>query len=139
MEANLTITPSIAIVLKKDLPMVLVGNICACIGTGIININSQIIGHDITTSDLLYKAITKIPIVVLNENKLGMAEVIRRARRNKLDFVLYDKHAVHATDYNQYENDIKGTKQEEREILGVGIVGESKSVKNVTGDFPLLR
>ena len=131
--------PSIAIVLRKDLPIGLVGNICACIGTGIINIDNQIIGHDITTDDLVYKAITKIPIVVLNENKLGMAEVIRRAKRNKLDIVLYDKHAVRATDYDQYENDIKSTKPEEREILGVGIIGESKSVKNVTGDFPLLR
>jgi len=130
---------SISIVLKKDLPIGLVGNICACIGTGIVNINNQIIGHDITTNDLLYKAITKIPIVVLIENKLGIAEVIRRAKRNKLDFVLYDKHAVRATDYDQYENDIKATKSEEREILGVGIIGEAKNVKNVTGDLPLLR
>lgn len=131
--------PSIAIVLKKDLPAGLIGNICACIGTGLININNEIIGYDIATDDTLYKAITKIPIVVLNENKLGMAEVIRRARRNKLDVVLYDKHAVRATDYDQYARDIQTTKPAEREILGVGVIGESKSVKNVTGDFPLLR
>src|SRR3989344_2152004 len=106
--------PSIAIVLKKDLPIGLVGNICACLGTGLINVNSEIIGHDIETDDLLYKAITKIPIVVLNENKLGIAEVIRRTKRNKLDFILYDKHAVGARDYDEYENDIKATSAEHR-------------------------
>lgn len=130
---------SIAIILKKDLPIGLVGNICACLGTGIINLNNEIIGHDIATDDLLYKAITKIPIVVLNENKLGISEVIRRAKRNKLDLVLYDKHAVGAKDYNQYESDIKATPTENREILAIGIVGEQKSVRNVIGDLPLLR
>ena len=130
---------SIAIVLKKDLPIGLVGNICACIATGIVNINKEIIGHDIDAGEILYKAITKIPIVVLNENKLGIAEIIRRAKRNKLDLVLYDKHAVRATDYNQYEKDIKGTKSEDREIFGVGIIGQEKVVRNVIGDLPLLK
>jgi hypothetical protein len=130
---------SVAIILKKDLPIGLAGNICACLATGIINLNSQIIGHDIVAADLVYKAITKVPIVVLNENKLGINEVIRRAKRNKLDFVLYDKHAVRATDYDQYGRDIQATKPEEREILGIGIIGEQKNVRNVIGDLPLLK
>ncbi|HLG23723.1 MAG TPA: DUF2000 family protein [Candidatus Nanoarchaeia archaeon] len=130
---------SIAIILKKDLPVGLVGNICACLGTGIMKVDSRIIGHDIKTEDLLYKAITKIPIVVLNVNKLGIPEVIRRAKRNKLDFVLYDECAVGARDYNQYENDLKATSTENREILGIGVIGELSAVRKVTGDLPLVK
>jgi len=130
---------SIAIVLKKDLPVGLIGNICACLGTGILNSHSEIIGHDIITDDLLYKAITKIPIVVLSENKLGIKEVIRRAGQNKLDLILYDKNAVGATDYYQYESDIKESLPESREILGIAIIGEEDGVKKTTGDLPLLK
>jgi hypothetical protein len=130
---------AIAIVLKKDLPVGLVGNICACLGTGILNINRDIIGQDIVTPDLVYKAITQIPIVVLTENKLGMNEVIRRARHNRLEFVLYDKLAVGATDYIQYGEDIKKTAPDNREILGIAMVGEEEAVKKVTGDLPLLK
>ncbi|MBI1935918.1 DUF2000 domain-containing protein [Candidatus Woesearchaeota archaeon] len=130
---------SIAIIIKKELPIGLTGNICACLATGIMNLNNQIIGHDIVAEDITYKAITKVPIVVLNENKLGINEVIRRAKRNKLEFVLYDRHAVGASDYNGYETDIKSTPEEAREILGVGLIGEQKSVRNVIGDLPLLK
>ncbi|MBT3405208.1 DUF2000 domain-containing protein [archaeon] len=138
METNNMEDKSIAIILKKELPKGLVGNICACLSTGITNLNPSIIGTDISAKDIILKAITKIPIIILEENKLGIKEVLKRARKNDLDFVLYDRLAVGAVNYEEYAKKIV-QREGEMETLGIAIIGDKLSVKKVIGDLPLMR
>lgn len=91
---------NIAIVLKKGLPTGLVGNICACLATGITHINPDINGEDFMAHGLTYRGITKVPIVVVTENQLGISEVLKRCINKKIDFVLYDEKAIKETSYN---------------------------------------
>ena len=79
---------SIALVLKKDLPTGLVGNICACLATGLTGIDPEINGEDFEAQGLTYRGITKVPIVVVTENQLGIDEVLKRCIKRKIDFVL---------------------------------------------------
>src|SRR6266545_2474864 len=98
---------AIAIVVKKDLPKGLLGNICACLATGIVTLDPAVMGHDIDAGEVAYKAITKVPIVVLEEGARGIKEVRARAAKAGLPFVLYDKLAVGATDYDHYARAIQ--------------------------------
>lgn len=130
---------SIAIILKKDQPKGLVGNICACLATGIMKINPDIIGPDFEAHGLMYRGITNIPIVVVTENALGINEVLKRCIKKKMNFVLYDGKAIKETSYSNYMKVVQLNPPENREILGIGVIGESDKVRKIIGDLPLLR
>lgn len=130
---------SIAIVLKKDLPTGLVGNICACLTTGLTSINPDIVGEDFEAQGLTYKGITKVPIVVVTENKLGINEVLKRCIKRKIDFVLYDEKAIDETSYLNYMKGVQENPPENRVILGIGVIGEPDQVRKIIGDLPLLK
>ena len=131
--------PSISIILKKDLPQGLIGNICACLATGITKLNPDIIGPDFEAQGLLYRGITKAPIVVVTENTLGINEVLKRCIKKKMDFVLYDGKAIRETSYLNYMKVVQLNPPENREILGIGVIGEQDKVRKIIGDLPLLR
>ena len=131
--------PSISIILKKDLPTGLIGNICACLATGITHINHEIIRQDFEAQGLTYKGITKAPILVVTENVLGIDAVLKRCIKRGIDFVLYNKRAVNERSYLGYMKAVKQMPLEDREILGIGIIGDQKIVKKIIGDLPLLK
>lgn len=131
--------PSIAIILKKDLPTGLVGNICACLATGITHINPDIIGPDFEAPGLTYRGITNVPVVVVTENALGIDEVLKRCIKKKMDFVLYDEKAIKETSYLNYMKVVQKNPPENRSILGIGVIGEQDKVRKIIGDLPLLR
>jgi hypothetical protein len=129
---------SIAIVLKQNLPRGLSGNICACLATGVAALDPGILGEDIRAPDVVYKAITRIPILILEERN-GMEEIRARAEKNGLEFVMYDKLAAGASDYDQYAKDILATASGARDILGIAVTGDRERVKKVIGDLPLVK
>lgn len=131
--------PSIAIVLKKDLPSGLIGNVCACLATGITQLNPDINGPDFEAHGLTYRGITKVPIVVVTENALGMDEILKRCIKKKMDFVLYDEKAIKERSYSNYTKVVKLNPPEKRVILGIGVIGKSDRVRKIIGDLPLLR
>ncbi|MBT3284073.1 DUF2000 domain-containing protein [Candidatus Bathyarchaeota archaeon] len=130
---------SIAIILKRDLPSGLIGNVCACLATGITGINPDINGPDFEAHGLTYKGITKVPIVVVTENALGIDEVLKRCVKRKMDFVLYDGKAIKERSYSNYMKVVKLNPPEKREVLGIGVIGEPDRVRKIIGDLPLLR
>lgn len=130
---------SIALILKKDLPTGLVGNICACLATGLTHINPEINGEDFEAQGLTYRGITKVPIVVVTENQLGIDEVLKRCLKRKIDYVLYDEKAIKETSYLNYMKVVQKNPPENREILGIGLIGEPDRVRKIIGDLPLLR
>jgi len=130
---------SIALILKKDLPTGLVGNICACLATGLTHINSDINGEDFEAYGLTYRGITKVPIVVVTENQLGIDEVLKRCVKKKIDYVLYDEKAIKETSYLNYMKVVQKNPPENRVILGIGVVGEEGQVRKIIGDLPLLK
>ena len=131
--------PSIAIILRKDLPTGVVGNISACLATGITHINPDIIGPDFKASDLTYRGITNVPVVVVTENNLGIDEVLKRCIKKKMDFVVYDEKAIKETSYLNYMKVVQKNPPENRKILGIGVIGEQDKVRKIIGDLPLLR
>ena len=131
--------PSIAIVLKKDLPPGLIGNVCACLATGITKIDPDINGPDFEAHGLKYTGITKVPIVVVTENMLGIEEVLKRCIKKKMDFVLYDEKAIKERSYLNYMKVVKLNLPEKRKILGIGVIGEPDRVRKIIGDLPLLK
>jgi hypothetical protein len=133
------VKPSLSIILKKDLPPGLIGNVCACLATGITKINPDIVGQDFKAQGLTYKGITKVPIVVVTENALGMDEIIKRCTKRGVDYVLYNKRAVKERSYLGYMKAVKQIPPEDREILGIGIIGDETKVRKIIGDLPLLK
>lgn len=131
--------PSLSIILKKDLPSGLIGNVCACLATGITKINPDIVGQDFEAQGLTYRGITKIPIVVVTENVLGIDEIIKRCDKRRVDYVLYNKRAVKERSYLGYMKAVKQIPSEDREILGIGIIGDETKVRKIIGDLPLLK
>lgn len=130
---------SISIILKKDLPTGLVGNVCACLATGITHINQDIVGPDFEAQGLTYKGITKTPIVVVTENQLGIDEVLKRCIKRDVEYILYNKRAVKERSYSGYMKAVKQIPPEDREIIGIGVIGDEDKVRKIIGDLPLLK
>ena len=100
-------------------------------------INPDIVGQDFEAQGLTYKGITKPPIVVVTENALGIDEVLKRCTKRGVDYVLYNKRAVKERSYLGYMKAVKQSPPEDREILGIGIIGDAIKVRKIIGDLPL--
>ncbi len=77
--------------------------------------------------------------MVVTENTLGINEVLKRCIKKKMDFVLYDGKAIRETSYLNYMKVVQLNPPENREILGIGVIGEQDKVRKIIGDLPLLR
>ena len=99
----------------------------------------NVIGESINGSDFDFIPITKIPILILKQGKKSWAELLKRAKRNKLKYIVFTKEGQSTTSYGGYVKRVTGKKLEEVEVVGFGVFGQDELVTNFSGDLALLR
>ncbi len=132
-------TSHLTIIVNDDLKRGLIANICSVISASFLRYAPDILGSDIETEDLFYPAITKIPIIILGGANGTLKTILSRAITKDITYVLYDKIALTCHDYQEYSDLIKNQSTQEREIIGIGLIGDKKAIKALTGNLPLLK
>lgn len=133
------LTAHLTIIVKDNLNKGLIANICSVISTSFSRFGSDIIGPDIETNDYFYPGITKIPIIVLGYTNGNLTGILDQAISHNITYILYDKIALTCHNYDHYIELIKKQPTEQREILGIGLIGDKKAIKKITGNLPLLK
>ncbi len=129
----------IAIVLNENLGVGFLVNATACIASGLFNNEENLLGPEISGADCKFIPITKIPILILKQNKKTFKELLARANKHQLKYMLFTNEGQSTTSYEQYIERVKGKKVDELEIIGIGVLGEDDKVNRFCGDLALLR
>ena len=129
----------IAIALDENLGTGFLANAAACIASGLFNGENDLLGEQIEGAECTFIPITKIPILIVKQNKKPWDELLKRAKRSKLKYMIFTKEGQSTTSYAEYIERVNGKKLDEIEIVGIGVLGEDAIVNKFAGDLPLLR
>ena len=129
----------IAIALDDTLGQGFLANASACIASGLFNNEEDLLGPEIEAENFTYIQITKIPILIVKKNDKEWKELLKRAKKNKLKYMVFTQEGQSTTSYDEYIERVKGKPLEEVTIVGIGVLGEDSIVQKFCGDLPLLR
>jgi len=129
----------IAIALKEDLGPGFMANAAACIASGLFHEAEDVIGPEIEGDGCMFIPITKIPLLILKQNNKGWDELLKRAKRNKLKYMVFTREAQSTVNYEEYVERVKGKNINDLDVIGFGVFGEENSVNKFSGDLPLLK
>ncbi|MBI4163984.1 MAG: DUF2000 domain-containing protein [Candidatus Aenigmarchaeota archaeon] len=126
------------IVLKEGLGPGFLANASACIASGLFRQQEDAYGQEIEGKNLKFISITKIPIMIMKQNK-PFKELLKRAKRSELKYMLFTREGQSTTNYDVYIERVRGKSVEEVDVIGIGVIGEDELVNNFAGDLALLR
>ncbi len=129
----------IAIVLTETLGPGYLANAAACIASGLFNGEQNILGESIEGSNFTYIPITKIPILILKQNKKSWKELLDRAKKNRLKYLVFTREGQSTTSYEDYTKRVIGKPIDQVDVLGIGVFGDDYSITKFSGDLGLLR
>jgi len=129
----------IAIALDDTVRLGLLANATACIASGLFHDEKDLLGPQIEGDHFTYIPITKIPILIVKKSKKNWKELLNRAKKNKLKYMIFTREGQSTTDYDGYVERVEGKSIEEVEVIGIGVLGEDNIVQKFCGDLPLLR
>jgi len=129
----------IVIALDESLGPGFLANAAACITSGLFNNGTDLLGEQIEGAECTFISITKIPILIVKQNKKPWDELLKRAKRNKLRYMVFTKEGQSTTSYQEYAERVKGRKLDELTVIGIGVLGEDEVVNKFAGDLSLLR
>ncbi|MDP3881962.1 MAG: DUF2000 domain-containing protein [Nanoarchaeota archaeon] len=129
----------IAIALDETLGQGFLANASACIASGLFHNEQDLIGTEIDAQHFTYIPITKIPILIVKKNNRDWKDLLNRAKKNKLKYMVFTREGQSTISYEEYIQRVKGKSIEEVTIIGIGVLGEDKLVQKFCGDLPLLR
>lgn len=129
----------IAIVLNEQLGPGFLANAAACIASGLFNNEENLLGCKIEGKDFTFIPITKIPILILKQNNKPWTELLSRAKRHALKYMVFTKEGQSTTSYEDYIERVNNKAVEHLQVIGLGVLGDDKLVSRFSGDLPLLR
>ncbi len=126
------------IVLKSDLGPGVLANAAACIASGLFRQQEDAYGPEIEGKNLKFIPITKIPIMIMKQNK-PFKELLKRAKGIDLKYMLFTREGQSTTNYDEYIERVKGKSIDEIDVIGIGVIGEDEFVNRFSGDLALLK
>ncbi len=128
-----------AIILDETLPAGLLANTAACIVTGLFHDEDDVLGPSVDGADCVFIPITKIGIPILKRGSRTFLELLERAKKSGVKYMLFTKEAQTTTSYEAYMASVQQKNAADLTIVGLGVIGTPEQVKSVAGDCPLLR
>lgn len=128
-----------AIIINPELPIGILANAVACITSGLFLSGEDLVGREIKGVNISYIPITKIPILILKPGNKTLLELCKQAQSMDLKYMAFTKEAQSTTDYDIYEKSVSDQPLESVTLLGVGIVGPTKTINSLVGSLPMLR
>ena len=129
----------IAIAVDDELGAGYLANATACIASGLFGGEKDLLGPGIEGDYFTYIPITKIPILIVKRNGKNWKDLLNRAKKNKLKYMIFTREGQSTTSYDEYVERVKGKPIEEVEVVAIGVLGEDSSVQKFCGDLPLLK
>ena len=129
----------IVIALNENLGPGFLANAAACIASGLFDGENDLLGEQIEGAECTFIPITKIPILIVKQNRKPWSELLKRAKRNKMKYMVFTKEGQSTTNYQEYVERAKGKKLDDLEVIGIGVLGDDDLVNKFAGDLPLLR
>ncbi len=114
-------------------------NASACIASGLFNNENNLLGPEIKGDYYIYISITRVPILILKQNNKTWKELLNRAKKNKLKYMLFTKEGQSTISYEEYVQRVQAKPIEKVNVIGIGVLGEDQVVQKFCGDLPLLR
>jgi hypothetical protein len=138
---SLPIIMKTAIVLSEALGKGHLANAAACIITGLFKDENadEVYGAGIEGADCNFIPITKIPILILRQGHKDFEEILTRAKENNLKHMIFTHEGQSTASYDEYVNRVNGKPLAELTIIGIGIIGDDKTVTKCVGDLPLFK
>ena len=128
-----------AIVVNESLGPGFLANAAACITSGLFQGEVEILGGAIEGKGFTFIPITKIPILILKQSNKKWEDLLARAVKNKLKYMVFTREGQSTINYGEYEERVRGKGIQEIEVLGIGVLGDDKIVNSFAGDLALLR
>src|SRR3989338_6736710 len=129
----------IAIVLNDELGKGHLANASACIASGLFSNEHGILGQQIEGEGVTYIPITNIPILIVKKAGKTWKELLDRAKRNKLKYMMFTKEGQSTTSYDSYVERVTGKSIDVVEVIGMGVLGDEQQVTRFSGDLGLLK
>ena len=129
----------IAIVFNEELGKGHLANAAACIASGLFNKEDEILGPQIEGDGFTYISITNIPILIVKKAGKTWKELLDRAKRNKLKYMVFTKEGQSTTNYDSYVERVTGKPIDSVEVIGIGVLGDEQQVTRFSGDLGLLK
>ena len=129
----------IVITLNDELGKGHLANAAACIASGLFNKEDGILGPQIEGDGFTYIPITNIPILIVKKANKTWKELLDRAKRNKLKYMVFTKEGQSTTSYDSYVERVTGKSIDEVEVIGIGVLGDAQQVTRFSGDLGLLK
>lgn len=129
----------IAIVFNEELGKGHLANAAACIASGLFNKEEEILGPQIEGDGFTYIPITNIPILIVKKASKTWKELLDRAKRNKLKYMVFTKEGQSTTSYDSYVERVTGKPIDAVEVIGMGVFGDEQQVTRFSGDLGLLK
>lgn len=129
----------IAIVVDETYGAGYLVNASACIASGLFEGEKDLLGPGIEGDFFSYIPITKIPILIMKKNKKTWREILNRAKKNKLKYMVFTREGQSTINYDEYIKRVKGKAIEDVEVIAIGVLGEDNLVTKFSGDLPLLK
>ena len=129
----------IAIVFNEEIGKGHLANAAACIASGLFNKEDGILGPQIEGGGFTYIPITNIPILIVKKAGKTWKELLERAKRNKLKYMVFSKEGQSTTSYDSYAERVTGKPIDAVEVIGIGVLGDEQQVTRFSGDLGLLK
>ncbi len=129
----------VAIILDDTLGPGLLANSAACIASGLFNGAEDVLGPEIEGYFFKYIPITKIPILIMKQHNRTWPELLKRAKKFNLKYMVFTTEGQSTTSYEEYIERVKGKPIEEVKVIGIGAIGQDSDIQRFCGDLPLLK
>lgn len=129
-------------IIDENLPLGLVANTTAVLGTTLGKLNDEIVGSDVyDLENQIHRGIVQIPIPILRGDDQVIRMILEKAN-NYLDEVTvidFCDLAQSCRDYQEYIEKMKNTSETSLKYSGICIYGNKKRINKLTGNLSLLK
>src|SRR3989338_1294442 len=129
----------ISIIVDENSGLGFITNAVACISSVLFYDEKDLLGTSIEGENFTYIPITKIPIMIFKRNKKDWEELLKRAKRNKLKYMVFTREGQSTTNYEEYISRVKGKPMSQVNVIAFGVLGEDNLINSFSGDLALLK
>lgn len=130
-------------VIDEALPLGIIANTAAILGTTLGKKQPDIVGADVVDkSRNAHMGIVSTPVPILKGNAQLIKEIRERLYEKEFKELLvidFSDIAQGCKDYDDYTYKLSETTESELQYLGIALCGNKKLVNKLTGSIPLLR
>ncbi|MFT8409148.1 DUF2000 domain-containing protein [Liquorilactobacillus satsumensis] len=129
------------LVINSDLPIGLSANTAAILGCSLGTLHPEINGKQLTDAENgIYPGIVQIPLPVLEASSSRISEMQKEVLNlEQIEVLSFVDCAQQAKNYLEYATQLRQSKHEQLQFLGICLYGQAKLVNHFTGDLPILK